>query len=134
MTNQEQINFLNTRVKTRLAPSAIHGIGVFAIRDIPAYYKLNLDAFPQVFTLPYSQFPKLLPEVRAILLERFPSVTTGRKFTHPTERTLCFVNHSDNHNYDAETDLTVQKIKAGEEITGNYKLLSTYPQIFPWLS
>jgi SET domain-containing protein len=133
MTNQEQIDLLNMRVKTRIAPSPIHGVGVFALRDIPKGQKLDLEAFPSVYDLPYSQFSKLFPEVAALLLERFPAVYHGRRFTYPTERALCFMNHSDDANYSPVLDVATKDIKAGEEITENYTFMQDAEKLFTFL-
>ena len=53
-----QVAMLNTLAKIRLAPSDIHGVGVFAMRDIPKGEKLYADNQPEYFDLPYSEFDK----------------------------------------------------------------------------
>ena len=74
MSNEEQIDRLNEFVKARLAPSKIAGVGVFAIRDISKGQKMWFDVFAQIYPLPYSHFSKLFPEVRELLLERWPGI------------------------------------------------------------
>lgn len=133
MTQDEQISWLNSIVRLRLGPSPIHGIGLFAIRDIPKGTKLYADTFPQLYNLPYSSFNKLFPEVRDLLLERWPGITQGSKFAYPDTFLQAYMNHSDSPNYDAKKDEALTDIKAGEEITENYKRINGWSQVFPWL-
>lgn len=125
---------LNERVLTRLAPSPIHGIGVFALRDIPKGTRLNADMRPEVYALKYENFPQLHPEVRANILERWPTVVTGSAFAYPDTRIQAFMNHADEPNYDNLTDRTLRDIKAGEEITEDYRNIQGAEQVFTWLS
>src|SRR5215813_1230790 len=117
MTFDEQRVKLNSRVKLRIAPSKIHGVGIFAICDIVKGETLYADHMPEVYTFPYSSFGKLFPEVRQLILERWPRVVEGSQFIYPDARMLAYMNHSDDPNYDAELDLAVRDIKAGEEVT-----------------
>ena len=61
-----QIKILNEWCKLRVAPSKIHGVGVFALRDIKKGERLYADIKPEVFNVPYQQFNKLRPEIRDI--------------------------------------------------------------------
>lgn len=133
MTHQEQVDELNQRVKTRLAPSKIHGVGVFALRDIYKGQNLFMDFTPVVYTLPYANFKELFPEVRQLLLERWPRVVKGSRFAFPTERLQALMNHADDPNYDAQNDLALRDIKQGEEITEDYRLIPGYEIVHPWL-
>lgn len=129
----EQAAKLNTYVKCRVAPSKIHGVGVFAIRDISKGQKIFADMVPEIFTLPYSSFGKLFPEVKQILLERFPRVMDGSAFIYPDTRLQAYMNHSDTPNYDAFNDILLTDVNEGEEITEDYRLIPGYKQVFPWL-
>lgn len=133
--NEKQVDELNMLITTRIAPSIIHGVGVFAIRDLPKGKKLHADALPKVFDLKYNHFTKLFPEVRELLLERWPSVTylEGAKFAFPDTRIQAYMNHSDDPNYSNVTDTLLRDVKAGEEITENYRNINGWDEVFTWL-
>ena len=135
MNHTTQIRELNTYVKTYIGVSKIHGVGVFALRDIPKGQKLYADMAPKGYTLPYSEFGKLFPEIRKKLLERFPDIVNGSHFAHPDTRIVAFMNHGfgDNVNYDAENDIILKDVKVGEEITENYKLIKGWEKVFTFL-
>lgn len=128
-----QIGMLNTFVRLRIAPSNVHGVGVFAICDIPTGTKLYTDQMPEIFTLPYAKFRKLMPHVRALLLERWPLITQGSAFLYPDARMVAYMNHSDEPNFDAKEDRTLRDIIEGEELTEDYRKIDGYAQVFPWL-
>lgn len=139
MGNERQIDRLNSMVKCKLAPSPIHGIGVFAIRDIGKGQKLWADIFPQFYSLPYSNFGKLFPEVRDLLLERWPGIAGGQtiiegtRFAYPDTLLQAYMNHQDDPSYDAFLDIARRDIKAGEEITENYRLILGWQIAHTWL-
>lgn len=130
---EQAVNLLNYIVKIKLAPSNIHGVGVFAMRDINKGEKLYTDATPHVFDVPYKDFNKLRPEVSEFLLGKYPLVAKGSLFYYPDVRLACYLNHSNEANYDAKADKTTRRIKKGEEITENYKLIDGWQDVFPWL-
>ncbi len=129
----QQIEKLQSEMKTKLAPSKIHGVGVFAIRDISKGEKLYADAHPTVYTLTYTDTKKLSSEVRNILLGQWPNIINGSRFAYPTVRIQAYINHSDTPNYDAQNDAVLRDVKDGEEITENYRTIDNYEKIFPWL-
>ena len=133
MNQDQQIDRLNTILKVTLAPSKIHGVGVFAIRDILQGERLYLDQYPQPFNVPYSSFGKLFPEVRQLILEHWPSVVNGQLFAQPDTRHLCYMNHSLHPNYSRLTDTAREDIKCGEEITEDYWSMENAEKVFPWL-
>lgn len=120
-------------MKTRLAPSKIHGIGVFALRDISKGEKLYADVRPTVYTLTYADTKKLRPKIREIILGQWPNIINGSHFAYPTTRIQAFVNHSDTPNYDGQNDVMFTDVKVGEEITENYRVIQNYEKIFPFL-
>ena len=139
MNKQElQIFTLNNEMKTKLAPSPIHGIGVFTMRSIKAGEKLHCipSVNPQWYTLPYASLTKLFPEVRELILQRWPSVINGSAFLSPndTQWLVTYINHHDDPNYEVATDTALKDIKVGEELTEDYRLMKNYEQIFPWLN
>jgi hypothetical protein len=111
---------LNDTVWAKLAPSRIHGIGVVAIRDIPAGQKIYCQSTRQEARKDFSY--DILPEIRHLIIQRWPRATEGGEFLSPNDdaRLLSFMNHSGHPNYDPYTDTTLQDIKRGEEITEDY--------------
>lgn len=130
---QRQIDLLNSRVKTRLAPSEIHGVGVFAMRDLFKGEKLYANDAPFVYSLTYTDLKKLRKEVREILLEQWPNIINGSRFAYPSTNIQAHMNHSEQNNYDAINDVVITDIKKGEEITEDYRLIPRSSEIFPWL-
>ena len=133
MTNQDEINELNSIIKARIGVSKIHGVGVIAIRDISKGEMVYADRMPKLYQVPYGSMNKLFPEVREIILERWPSIINGGRFIAPDARLLSFMNHSDDANYDPITDTALRKIWKGEEITENYKQMKNWEKVYPWL-
>ena len=137
MTNQndEQINFLNSAVKVKIGVSKISGVGVIAIKDIPKGTKLFMATFPQKFTIPYGSIYKLFPEIRELILERWPNIVNGdSSFFWPDTFLQGYANHSDKNNYDSILDLTIEDIMEGEEIFEDYRDIKNYEKVFPWLA
>jgi hypothetical protein len=125
---------LNTAVTVRIAPSKIHGVGVFALRDLPAGKKLHLDAVPQVYQLAVGSLSKLYPEVRQIIVDRWPRIFSGSAIAYPDARYQAYVNHSDDYNYDCISDTLIEDVKAGDEITENYRSIPGWQDAHPWLT
>src|SRR3990167_6382956 len=123
MTNKEQIAYLNSTIKVKIGPSKVHGVGIIAIMDIkkgqklycfPEFYKKGLTWF----TLTYANLNKLWPEVRELILDRWPSIINGSHFLSPNETAwmITFMNHSNEPNYDVGSDTATKDIKKGEEV------------------
>lgn len=127
------IILLNDIVKIRLAPSSVHGVGVFAMRDIKKGEKLYTDIIPHQFDLPYKKFNKLNKEIQEILLGHFPLVIEGSHFLYPVTKFSAYLNHSDKPNYDAVNDKALKDIKVGEEVTEDYRLIKNWQKVFPFL-
>ena len=111
---------VNKTVLATLAPSAIHGVGVFAVQDIKKDSGVYLRWEPR--GLLQTTLSKLKPEVKKIIIQRWPPVQDGYPFLHPHEDVNLgsFINHSDTPNYNQDRDCAIKDIKAGEEITENY--------------
>lgn len=129
----DAIKLLNNLVKYKVGPSDIHGVGIIAMRTIRKGEKLNMDAVFHQFDIPYKDFPKLRSDVAQHILERWPLVSQGSHFIYPDAKMSAFMNHSDDANYDAETDRATRAIKAGEEITEDYRKILGCTEIFTWL-
>lgn len=130
---KEAINLLNDIVKIRIAPSAVHGVGIFAMRDIKKGEKLYADVIPNAFDLPYAKFKKLRPEISELILSHWPLVINGSHFLYPVTKMVAFMNHSDDANYDGKNDVVLREIKQGEEVFENYKEMENWQKAFPWL-
>src|SRR3990167_11350043 len=107
---------INETVLAIIAPSSIHGVGVFALRDIKKGQKLHLRWIPMGFI--QTTFSKLLPDIRKIIEGRWPPVRDGYPFIHPHEdaNLLSFMNHSKDCNYDDKNDIALRDIPKGSEI------------------
>jgi len=130
---EKQIKELNELVKIKIAPSKVHGVGVFAIRDLKKGEKLYSDIAPIAYKIRYESMDKLMPNVRDLLLGQWPNIINGSIFFYPTLRFQAFMNHSYDPNYSAMNDEVTKDIKAGEEIFENYLFINNSQQIFPWL-
>ena len=130
---QEEIQFLNTFVRLKLGSSPIHGIGVFAMRDIPKGAKLDASAFPTLFTVTPGNLKKIFLDIREEILSRWPQVINGSRFMWPVTNYMAYMNHSDTPNYDAKADVSLQEIAKGEELTEDYTKIENYQKVFTWL-
>jgi SET domain-containing protein len=117
----------------RLRPSKIHGIGVFAVRDIPRG-KNPFKTLPKYDSIGYVRVTE--EELAALPLKlseliRALFVPTDGKTHVPNHgmnvvRLNCYLNHSTRPNMrtrDGYNFITVRKIMTGEELTVDY---STY--------
>ena len=117
----------------KVGPSLIQGVVVFALRDIKEGEKLYLDHVPTMYNLRIAVFGKLEDVVKQFLLERWPQIVNGSMFAYPDCRYSAFLNHADEPNVSAVNDVALQDIKAGEEITEDYRLINSFEVVFPWL-
>jgi hypothetical protein len=115
----------------RLAPSPIHGVGVFAVRDIPK----RMDPFAVRVRYPRGWVRMTSAElaaapagVRALLASIFLPDDAGAFRVPILGPNLidigAYLNHSDKPNMrtdDGYRFVTKRKIRAGEELTVNYR-------------
>ena len=138
MTKNDQITELNSTVKVKLGVSKIHGIGVIAIYDLPKGTKVHChpSTNPRFYNIPYSSLNKLFPEIRELILQRWPSIINGSRFMSPNDNAwlATFMNHSDEPNYEIYSDAVIRDVAKGEELTEDYRLMENYATIYPWLS
>jgi len=133
MTHKQQVVELNNYVLTKIRPSEVSGVGVFALRPLTKGQKLYADMAPKLYTLPYSEFPRLFPEVRELILERFPQIVNGSAFFFPDTRIQAFMNHSNTPNYDAVNDVMLEDVEEGDEIFEDYRHIPNAEKVFNWL-
>lgn len=116
----EQIARLNATVWCRLGQSQIHGVGVIAIRDIPAGTPLY-PSDDYVYELSPSTMTVhgLLPAIRKIVMDR-RQMNGYFRFPSPNRDAdmQCFMNHSKDPNSNGHSAL--RDIKADEEVTESY--------------
>jgi len=129
---KEAIELLNDIVRIKLAPSPIHGIGVFALRDLKKGDKLYADVIPNAFDLPLRKFKRLKPEIRELILNHWPNIVNGAHFLYPVTKMTAFMNHGE-ANYDINSDEVLKPIKCGEEIFVDYKKFANSENIFKWM-
>lgn len=112
---------LNDVVWCKLAPSPIHGVGVFAIRDIPA--GTQLSGGYKMYAHKGKSF--ILPEIMDLMLDHYCNLDEMWALPNPNHdvELQCFMNHSEDANSDGHVAL--RDIKKGEEVTENYKKLAT---------
>lgn len=121
----------HANVYTRLAPSKISGVGVFAIKDIPANTNLFSDDDVKMIELRKDEVDMIDSETKK-LYDDF-CVIRGEKYICPqnfNDITVgWFINHSsENPNVVCDENLvfhSASEIKAGEELTLDY---STYSE------
>ena len=111
-------------VKTKIGPSKIHGIGLFADQFIAkgTLVQKFMPGFDSI--IPESEIQKLSEPAREQFLKYAYKNKDGQYI-------LCFddtrfLNHSDNpnlisNNPTEEIDVAAQDIQKGEELTVNYK-------------
>ena len=113
-------------VYCRIARSDTHGVGVRAIRDIPAKTLVFRGESERVVWVSRAAVRRLPPAVRA-LYEDFGMVWGDRIGVPPSLNRLSvgwYVNHSDRPNVVAGEDgrfRTLRRIRKGEELTADYK-------------
>lgn len=129
------INHLNNTVYCKLAPSKIHGIGVFAIRDIPKGTQIWAKKHTNTETISLESTEGLHPAILEIIKQRWILAFQGDKFFSPNDdaRLLSFMNHSNEPNYDPITDKVIKDIKEGEEILEDYRIVPNYKEIYPFI-
>ena len=140
--NSQDIQFdeLCRTIKCKLVPSEVHGVGVVAIRPVRKGEQLFVrpSGPPVWYTLPYaslSKFDRVYPEIKQLILDRWPSVINGSSFLSPNNelRLVSFVNHSSEPNYDPAEDVALRDIQCGEEVTEDYRIMPNYSLVFPWI-
>src|SRR5258708_39792379 len=109
------------RVYTRLRPSAIHGVGVFAIRQIKKGTQL-FDAEEEIVWIDQKEIEKLPKEIQK-LYKDFAIIRHG-KYGCPVDfnklTMAWYLNDSDNPNVIVDEDynmIAARNISDGEELT-----------------
>jgi hypothetical protein len=120
----EAIKYLNSSVYCRLSPSPLGGIGVFAIRDIPAGQPITdyNGGDLLLYAVTMEDYMGIEPEIRHLIEQQtvFPPWSKNPMFNSPNsnQRLEAFMNHSVTPNSDGI--ITLREVKKGEEITKDY--------------
>ena len=122
-------------VYARILPSKIHGVGVFAIRDIPKGAKLfEEDDSELVWTRKSDLKLDELPQPIRQLYDDF-CVTKDKGDTYGCPRSFnlmtiaWYLNHSRTPNVGCDEDYTffaLRDIMTGEELTADYRTYSEF--------
>jgi SET domain-containing protein len=119
-------------VFVRLKPSKIHGIGVFAIKNIPKGTYVFRDDNQRMFWVEKSKIGRL-PLVIRDLYEDF-CIIKERKYGCPKSfdalTPAWYLNHSEKPNVAADSQIrfyALRNIKKGEELTADYRTYSEMP-------
>ena len=113
-------------VYARIALSKTHGVGVCAIRDIPAGTMVFSGESERVVWVSRAAVRRLPAAIRS-LYEDFGMVWRDRLGVPPTLNMLSvgwYLNHSDQPNVEAGDDgrfRTLRRIRKGEELTADYR-------------
>lgn len=122
-------------VYARIGPSRIHGVGVRAIRDIPAGTLVFHGESERVAWVSRAAVRRLPRAVRA-LYEDFGMVEGDRIGVPPTLNMLSvgwYVNHASSPNVEAGDDgrfRALRRIRKGEELTADYRTFVDEPLPF----
>jgi hypothetical protein len=122
-------------VYARIGRSRIHGVGVLAIRDIPAGTYVFDGEREEVAWTSRAAVRRLPAAVRR-LYEDFGMVAGGRIGVPPSLNRLSvgwYVNHSHRPNVEADEDgrfRTLRRIRQGEELTADYRTFVDEPLPF----
>lgn len=122
-------------VYARIGRSRTHGVGVIAVRSIPAGALVFHGESEQVVWFSRAAVRRLPATIRS-LYEDFGMVSGDRIGVPPSLNRLSvgwYVNHSDRPNLEAGDDgrfRALRRIRAGEELTADYRTFVDEPLPF----
>jgi SET domain-containing protein len=122
-------------VYVRIGPSSIHGVGVIAIRDIPAGTLVFRGESERIVWVSRS-LVRRLPKAIRDLYEDFAALSGSWLGVPPSLNRLSvgwYVNHADLPNLEAGDDdrfRAVRRIRMGEELTADYRTIADEPLPF----
>ena len=133
LTTNNILDRLKNQAYCRVQPSKTHGVGVFAIKDIPSgiapWSTPNHHFFGGTVRVTSHELDKLDEPVRQMLLD-YNLLTDRGLFIHPCELEVLhitqFLNASTQPNVELKENRedpfkTIKEIKAGEELTVDYQ-------------
>ena len=134
------INYIENEIYFRVAQSPVHGVGLFAIKDIPKGTDIFVEfdditdgETPHEFKVALNKMESIPSSVK-ILLRDYQTTDENFQFIYlpPNYKYIhsFWINHSDNPNgyfFTRENEsrgfITIKFIKEGEEIFEDYNLL-----------
>jgi len=127
MTNEELLSELQQETYVALQPSPVHGIGVFAIRDIPKGNRTLFSKENGDWTKIPVKEVELLPDYSKKLIETYCIFDDDFYYIEKTGfkkmDLINFLNHSESPNLGlikGEFFETITDIKCGQELFINY--------------
>ena len=122
-------------VYARIGLSRVHGVGVCAIRDIPAGTIVFRGESERVVWVSRAAVRRLPTALRK-LYEDFGMVSGDQIGVPPTLNMLSvgwYVNHSDRPNLEADDEgrfVALRRIRKGDELTADYRTFVDEPLAF----
>ena len=122
-------------VYARIGLSRVHGVGVCAIRDIPAGTIVFRGESERVVWVSRAAVRRLPTALRK-LYEDFGMVSGDQIGVPPTLNMLSvgwYVNHSDRPNLEADEEgrfVALRRIRKGDELTADYRTFVDQPLAF----
>ena len=122
-------------VYARIGLSRVHGVGVCAIRDIPAGTMVFRGESERVVWVSRAAVRRLPTALRK-LYEDFGMVSGDQIGVPPTLNMLSvgwYVNHSDRPNLEADDEgrfVALRRIRKGDELTADYRTFVDQPLAF----
>ena len=135
MTKGKFLDDLRDNIWCRLEPSLVHGIGVFAIRDIPKGTSIfsgsRSPRWKKISWKEIDAFGEIPEEVKEYMRDLYP-IEDGFVFfpDHGLNAVdiSYFLNHSDTPNVVLDTDdnsfVTLSLVRKGEELFSDYRTYS----------
>lgn len=129
MTANEFIQNLKRQVYCRLSPSLHHGVGVFAIRQIPKGVNPMTETrqtdFITIPTVAITADPDIAPEVKKLVLDMCPENLGSYDVPNYSLNEIgisFFLNHSSTPNMTEDDGdfYALRDIEPGEELTVDY--------------
>ena len=129
-------DYLSNHIVTDIAPSPIHGIGTFALRDLEVGEQLFVTwkGDSRIYTMEKREFDYLPNYVKRVVIKSYENkpeypVIWFRLFKDcyfNLANPIVYTNTAEKDgNFDSVTKKVIKPIKAGEEILGTYNLENT---------
>lgn len=129
LIKEQIIAQIKNDVYCRLRPSGISGVGVFAIRDIPAGTNPFKEEDTEYVSVTKEELAGTHPEALRVIKDLLVFADGCYWIPKQGVQTLCishFLNHSENPNLttsrEAENFFAIRDIKTGEELTVDYTI------------
>ena len=130
------IKKLDKRVWCRLKPSSVHGVGIFAIKDIPRGTDPFVDSYmgDQFSLIDKKKLTSLSPEIKQMLEDYWPTNKNKEAIVPLYPNTLVWTNYLNYTDDERKVNIhlndqgkweTLREIKEGEELLENPSIIST---------